>query len=216
MNHRLKWILWLSLALSFTSACNLLSNLNPFNGIASEIEELADQLPMEDIQEQIDKLSTELPGEINIIATDLPTSLEEITDDVENLTTDLPVDLDAMATDLPSEVDGILSDFDGFLDEALGSEDIPEDIPIIEGEVIDLFGSEKVISYKTALDFDTVLSFYQEQMLQNGWSAKDDSVITADAALLYFEKLEREATVTMSSVDSENRTVVMIIIQDTQ
>ena len=214
MNPKLKWILWFSFTLILISACNLLSNLNPLKGITSEIEDLADQIPMEDIQEQIENLSTELPGEISIIATDLPTNLEEMTDDLENLTTDLPSDLDALATDLPSEVDDILNDLDGLFDEALGADEIPEDIPIIEGEIFDLFESEKVISYKTSLYFDTVLSFYQEQMLIYGWSAKDNNVITGDAALPYFEKTEREATVTLSRIDSENRTVVMIIIQD--
>jgi hypothetical protein len=50
-------------------------------------------------------------------------------------------------------------------------------------------------------------------MPANDWTAKEGSVITADAALLYFEKPEREATVTLSFSPSDNKTVVMIIIQ---
>jgi hypothetical protein len=69
------------------------------------------------------------------------------------------------------------------------------------------------VSYLTPLNFDSVLAFYQEQMPLNGWTQKDDSMVANDAALLYFEKPDREATITLSFTPLEEKTAVMIIIQ---
>ena len=198
MKNRKKWVPWLFIALIFVSACSLFNNLNPFKGITSEIEDIVDQLPVEEIQQEIDNLSTDLPAEL------------------ETLKTDLPEDMDSIATNLPSEIDEILGDFEGIFDDVNGAENIPDDIPIIDGEKGELFSSEKVVSYHTPLNLDTVLSFYQDQMVVNGWETKEGNVITADAALLYFEKGNREATITLSHSAGENRTIVMIIIQEKQ
>lgn len=205
MNNRIKWVPWLFVALTFTAACSILNNLNPFKGLTSEIEDMVDELPLDEIQQEIDNIST-----------DLPMNLDNITDELETLTTDLPEGVDSLATDLPSEIDEILGDFEGIIDDVIGSENIPNDIPIVDGELGDLFGSENVVSYQTPLNLDTVLSFYQEQMVVNGWETKDGNVITADAALLYFEKNNREATITLSHSAGENITIVMIIIQEKQ
>ncbi len=216
MNHKMKWLIGLGITLIFFSACSLLNNLNPLDDIKSEIEDLADELPIDDIQGQIESLTTDLPGELDSLATDLPANLDEITDELETLTTDLPGDLNTLATDIPSEVDDIVGDFEGFINDVLGSDDIPEDIPVVEGEKDDLFASEKIVSYTTSLDFNSVLSFYQEQMLVNGWTVREGKVITEDAALLYFQKNDRQATVTLSYSLSNSKTDVMIIIQEKQ
>ena len=214
MNQKIKWYIGLSIALVFISACSLLNNLNPFNDIASEIEDLADQIPIEDIQDQIEDLVTGMPEDLENLVTDLPSSLDDIQDELDTLATDLPDDLDALVTDLPSEVDDILGDFSGLIDDVLGSDEIPADIPVVDGEKKDLLSSEKVVSYSTSMSFDSVLTFYQEQMPINGWSEKEGSVITDEAALLYFENSDREATVTLSYNSGGSETVVMIIIQE--
>jgi hypothetical protein len=213
MNHKIKWLIGLSIALFMISACGLFDNLNPLENITTEIDDLAEQLPMEEIQGQIEDLTTSLPGEIETLATDLPDEIDNITGDLETLATDLPGDLDTIATDIPSEVDDIIGDLGGILDDESESENIPADIPVVEGQKDNLFGSEQVVSYMTPIDFATVLSFYQEQMPINGWTAKEGDVITEDAALLYYEKTGREATVTLSYSAGDSKTVVMIIIQ---
>jgi hypothetical protein len=214
MNQKIKWIIGLSIALVLISACSLLNNLNPFNDMASEIEDLAEQIPMDEIQDQIESLGTDLPDAIESLATDLPSSLDDFQDELDTLATDLPDDLDALATNLPSEVDDLLGDFGDFFDDWTDTDEIPADIPVVDGEIQDLISSKKVVSYSTSMSFDEVVGFYQDQMPINGWAEKDGSVVTADAALLYYKKVDREATVTLSQGSGGNETIVMIIIQE--
>jgi hypothetical protein len=214
MDQKIKWVIGLSIALALISACSLLDNLNPFNDMASEIDDLAEQIPMEEIQDQIESFVTDLPGDLDALATDLPDSLDDIQEELETLATDLPGDLDALATDLPSEVDDILKDFEDFIDDWTDSDEIPVDIPVVEGETRDLVSSDMVLSYSTSMSYNAVLNFYQEQMPINGWSEKNESVLTADAAILYYEKDNREATVTLSRGTGGIETIVMIIIQE--
>lgn len=201
MNHKIKWLSFFVSILIISSACNLLSNgLNPVNDVVSEVEDLADQIPVDDIKEEIENLVTDLP------------------DDIEALATDLPVDIETLVTDLPDEIGdlgdlGDLGDIGDLITEGLGSGEIPPDIPVVEDSKENLFGSENVVSYLTPFDFDFVLDFYQAEMPNNGWSAKEGSVITDDAALLYFEKSGRDATVTLSYTPIDDKTAVLILIQ---
>lgn len=214
MNLKIKWVSILIIALILISACSLLDQLNPLDEMSSEIKDIAEQLPLEDIQGQIEMLSTDLPDSFDSLATDLPTNLDEITDELETFTTDLPSDLENLTTDIPSDMDEVFDDFSGLFDDMLGSDEIPDDIPILDGEIEELVSSEKIVSYTTAFDFDTVLTFYQEQMPINGWTAQEGNVFSDNMALLYFENVDREATITISHNVGENKTTIMIIIQE--
>jgi hypothetical protein len=87
----------------------------------------------------------------------------------------------------------------------------PEDIPIVSGTTENLFASEETVSYFTPMDFQSVLSFYQQEMPANGWEANStDTVLTSDAAVLQYDKVDRHATISLSV--SNDKTVVLIII----
>lgn len=62
---------WLSLLVSIflvTAACNLTSKVfNPAGNIVSEIEELADQVDLQELEEELGTLATELPANLEKI-----------------------------------------------------------------------------------------------------------------------------------------------------
>jgi hypothetical protein len=190
MNHKARRVFISGLILVLISACGLLNRLNPFGGVAPDVEELAEQIPVEEIQKEVEALTTDLPGDLEALATDLPDDLGQIED-----------------------VIGDLGDIDEVGDLLGEGGEIPADIPVVEDPKEELFSSDKIVSYLTPLDFDSVLSFYQAQMLEHSWTPKDGSVIADDAALLYYEKPDRQVTITMSFNPVDSQTAVMIIIQ---
>lgn len=217
MDKRIKWLLYFSVVLIITCACNLLSGLNPVDDVVSEIEDLATQIPVDEIKDEIEALVTEIPGDLETLVTDLPADLDE---GLDTLATDLPSELDdiegeidALATEFPDEL-GDLGDVGDLIDDVLGSEEAPSDIPLVDDPKEILIESEALISYFTSQDFNFVLSFYQEQMPINGWVETGDSVINEDTALLYYEKPDRKVTITLSINPVDDETTVMIIIQD--
>ena len=136
MNTKMRWLLFLAGVLLVTSACSLFSTLsNPVDNAVSEIEELADQVDIQQLEEELDALATELPS-----------SLDEIPslDDLGDLG-----DLEATAQ---------------AFQEGFGSGEVPPDIPMVDEPRQDLFGSDDIVSYNTPMSYDEVLAFYQEQM----------------------------------------------------
>jgi hypothetical protein len=87
----------------------------------------------------------------------------------------------------------------------------PEDIPIVSGTTENLFTTGETVTYITPLDFQSVLAYYQQEMPANGWEADTtNSVLTANTAVLQYDKVNRHATITLS--DSNGKTVVLVII----
>ena len=87
MDNKFKWLSFVASILIISSACNLLTTgLNPIDDVVSEIEDLGDQVPVDEIKDEIEKLATSLP------------------DEIETLATDLPVDIETLVTDLPDEI----------------------------------------------------------------------------------------------------------------
>jgi hypothetical protein len=189
MNQKFRWLLYLAGALIVTSACNLFSTLtNPVEDVVSEVEALADQVDIQELEKGIEMLATELPDELG---------------DLGNL--DDLGDLGDFG-DLEATVQA--------LQEGLGSSDFPEDIPVVDEPRDDLYGTQDVVSYMTPLEFETVLSFYQEQMPVNDWEPRQDgNVISADSAVLQFEKPNRTAIVVLGINPQDGKTIVMITIQ---
>lgn len=89
----------------------------------------------------------------------------------------------------------------------------PQDIPLVEGEKTSLITSETFVTYFTSQDFNSVLSFYDNQMPANGWTKLDkESIQNANSAVLVFDKATRKATVTLGVNPTNNSTVVVITI----
>lgn len=87
----------------------------------------------------------------------------------------------------------------------------PEDIPIVTGTTENLFSTQETVSYITPMDFQSVLAFYQQEMPANGWESDSNStVLTANTAVLQYDKVDRHATITLS--ESGGKTVVLVII----
>ncbi len=94
---------------------------------------------------------------------------------------------------------------------AESSQSPPDDIPIVSGTTENLFATQDTVSYFTPMEFQSVLSYYQQEMPANGWEADLTKTFqTADTAVLQYDKVDRHATITLSV--SNNTTVVLIII----
>lgn len=185
MNTKPRWLLFLAGVLLVTSACSLFSTvLNPVDKAVSEIEDLATQVDMDQLEEELSTLATELPSTLEAMPN---------VDDLGDLG-----DIQATA--------------DAF-QESFTSGEAPEDIPRVD-ERQDLFTSKDIVSYRTSLSFDEVLAFYQEQMPLNDWeSVPDSSVIMAESVVLAFEKPDRNAFVTLNLDPQDGKTMVSIVIQ---
>ncbi len=92
--------------------------------------------------------------------------------------------------------------------------EVPEDIPIMEGEKSAFVGSAKAISYILERDFLTVLNYYQEEMLAKGWAKVEYGTVTTDTqAELHFKKKGRTAIVVIAQVPFTAKTMVVITIE---
>ncbi len=89
----------------------------------------------------------------------------------------------------------------------------PEDIPLVEGDKTSLVTSETFVTYFTSMDFNSVVTFYDNQMPANGWTKLDkESIQNANSAVLVFDKPTRKATVTLGINPTNNSTVVVITV----
>jgi hypothetical protein len=89
----------------------------------------------------------------------------------------------------------------------------PKDIPLVEGDKTSLVTSQTFISYFTSLDFNSVVTFYDNQMPANGWTKLDkESIQNANNAVMIFDKPTRKATVTLGINPTNNTTVVVITV----
>ncbi len=59
-----KWLFLTLVLLIVSSACNLFSALNPADQVISEIENLATQIPAEEIEENLNALATDMPQDL--------------------------------------------------------------------------------------------------------------------------------------------------------
>ena len=65
MDHKIKWLLYLTGIIFIASACNLVTNFfNPVDEAVSEIEDLAEKVDIENIESEIEALATQLPSEL--------------------------------------------------------------------------------------------------------------------------------------------------------
>ena len=96
----------------------------------------------------------------------------------------------------------------------LSSAPPPDDIPIIPGEVANLFSNKSAITYYVNVDLPEVVDFYQTTMPDQNWiDVTNSSQITEEAAVLKFFKPERVATITLTVNKISDQTVVLITIR---
>ncbi len=91
---------------------------------------------------------------------------------------------------------------------------LPADIPLVEGEKKNLFASDNLVSYFTPLDLNSVKEFYTNEMPANGWTyTKGETAVKNEVLLLYFDKPDRKASITLSVNPVDKHTIVLIAIQ---
>jgi hypothetical protein len=97
----------------------------------------------------------------------------------------------------------------------ISEEDVPADIPVMQGEKSTFVGSPQAISYFIDADFNPVLAYYQQEMPARGWSKIDyGTTITSSTAELFYEKDGRKATVVIAQVPVMGQVGVVITIED--
>jgi hypothetical protein len=205
MNKRLSLYLFAGFLLSFTLACNLLSNVtnqvNEVKDTAVSVATLAGEgqkwietaravateVGDSGLLETAQAYATQV-GESGFLETAQAYATEEGPAIAETAK--------AIATRLPSN-----------------SGEIPEDIPVLPGENEQLFGSNELVSYTTGMDINSVVEFYKTEMPNKGWEKGDqDSLETSNIAYLYFKKQDRSASVVISVNPLNNKTLVVITI----
>jgi hypothetical protein len=180
MDHKIKWLMYLTGALLIVSACNLVNRVtNPVDEVVSEIEELAEEVEIEDIEREIEALATELPSE-----------LPDIGD----------------FGDLQETAQAFQEGFD--------TGELPPDIPVVDEPIEIVLSSAEFLSYTPPLEFETVLTFYQEEMIEYGWEPNDDEpMIMGEMAVLQFNRPDREAVVSLGTNPQDGTTFVMVNVQ---
>lgn len=91
----------------------------------------------------------------------------------------------------------------------------PDDIPILpEGEVVNFFGSNQLVSYTATRNFQEVLVFYKQEMPVNGWVfLTEASTEFDDNANLVYEKSGRKAEVMLRAIPFNQNTLVIITLE---
>jgi hypothetical protein len=93
--------------------------------------------------------------------------------------------------------------------------EVPEDIPVVEGDKVNFYSSAEIVSYETALDFQTVLDFYKQEMAAKGWTlVEKDATEMGDLAILPFDKPTRRNTTNLTVNPINHNTIVLITISN--
>ncbi|MFN3308933.1 MAG: hypothetical protein ACK44E_06960 [Anaerolineales bacterium] len=91
----------------------------------------------------------------------------------------------------------------------------PEDIPIIGGKKGNLVVSKGTVSYTVAVPYPEVVSFYKAEMPQKGWLFQAaTSQELKNSSILNYTKDNRLASVSIIFNPADQKTVVMIVIQN--
>lgn len=91
----------------------------------------------------------------------------------------------------------------------------PQDIPPFEGEQENLVETNDTISFITPISIKDVLNFYKNKMPDYGWSfSPKESTESNIANVLTYTKDNRVATITISINPNDQKTIVLIYIQN--
>lgn len=91
----------------------------------------------------------------------------------------------------------------------------PADIPVM-ADATDQSAFGAMTTYTSATAFDTVVKFYQTEMVAKGWAAQEGGMSADGFTMLSFTKDKRTASVTISADKDKNTTSVMISVEAPQ
>jgi hypothetical protein len=118
--------------------------------------------------------------------------------------------LQAVITEIPGDGKNVYSTVEVVLTQGAYGE-APSNIPLVNDEIKDFFGSNNLVSYTTPMDLTAVVDFYNQQMPNFGWQTGDDTtVVTSSYALLSFQNPDQKVTITLS-LNPLNRDTIIII-----
>lgn len=93
--------------------------------------------------------------------------------------------------------------------------EVPDDIPVMDGNKTGLVESSSLVSYIINEDYQAVVDYYEREMAALGWSKVDSETQKQDSySQLVFEKNNRKATVIITQVPFLNQTSVTIEIRE--
>lgn len=184
---RLAWALTLLLAFSF--GCKLVNEAQEMVAFATDIGGLATEIDLEGLSTEIDLegLSTEIDLEGLSTQVDLEGLVTEV--DIDELSTQMaPIltDMGSFMTDMPG--------LDGTLIAAATPSGFPDDIPVMDGEKLNMSGTPTRLEYWLDTDLNTAVEFYRREMPARGWVEGSSTVGDGEASLV-FQKGSRRATV---------------------
>lgn len=187
-------VIWAVVILTITLACAcpfIPQEIFAVKEGLETVQSVLTDIPVDDLIKTAEALATEIPmedilGTMEVMGTAMPVSPEDIAKT-------------AAAGGLPVPLPGF------------GDNTPPPDIPIVGERNDDMIANKDVVNYTTPLTFNTVVDFYQKEMLNNGWQlAEDRSVTTPETAVLQYVKPDRDASVTIY-VFNENTGVTITI-----
>ena len=201
MNNRMiyRYLLVVTMLVAASLSCNFI--MDPINDTV-EVGQTA-----QSVATDFEGLATDI--DLGSIATDI---------DLEGIATD--IDLGAVATeigDLATQVEeeGVLETMQAemtALPDLTGEK--PEDIPVMEGDIMGLVGTAEFVTYIIKTSFQDVVDFYETQMPANGWvKVEVESELGEEFARLVYEKGGRKAIVNIADIPFVDQVSVAIEIQ---
>lgn len=119
--------------------------------------------------------------------------------------------LEAVGTQFP-EAAGDLQETAMAIPDQINTGETPEDIPLLAPDEEFFFSNASFVSYHANVKFDTALSFYEQEMVLNGWEAGEGTIQAGSTAILPYTKENRTATVTLTNNPAAENTLVVITI----
>ena len=94
----------------------------------------------------------------------------------------------------------------------IGLGEKPEDIPIMDGAE-NLVSSKEFVTYSVKTDFKTVVDFYKEEMIANGWAEGQNSLESTGFSTLNYTRDNRTATVAIAGDNASISVIISITSQ---
>jgi len=118
----------------------------------------------------------------------------------------------AVITEIPEEGKNVYSTVEVVLTQGAYGE-APSNIPLVNDQIKDFFGSSSLVSYNTPMDLTAVVDFYNQEMPKYGWQTGDDTtVVTSSYAILSFKNPNQKSTITLTVNPFNGDTIVLISI----
>lgn len=167
-------------------------------------QQVATNTPMPDLMKTAEVLSTRIAYNAGIVLTAQAWETQEAgrpTSAPTDIPTAAPTQASIPGTPPVEENDPALSG-------------VPVDIPVYQGAPEDLYVSSNFITYQVKTPLTKVVTFYQQEMIKNGWQWLDrGSYISQSSASLNYEKPENKVNISLQFNPVSESTTVVITIQ---